>query len=453
MAFHWLDDSLSARAEQGLLRQRHCQQYEKDSIICINGEHYLNFSSNDYLGMRQHEGVLQSWVEGLAQFGGGSGASPLVTGHTQAHLALEAYIADGLNREAALLFNSGFAANQALCMALFPHMSHSNKSASAGHIIADKLMHASFLEGAQCVSDSAKLRRFKHNDLSHLESMLSNVCHSQLSDAVGNSDANQQDILIASEGVFSMDGDVAPCEGIAELAAKYNAWFMLDDAHGMGVLGENGFGTAEALNLSQQQVSIVMGTFGKAVGTAGAFIAGSQTLIDYLVNFSKHYVYSTAMPPAQAVATLYSLTHIASDTARRETLHNNIAYFRDSFQKRFGQTLNTSEKGDASIEITLGQSQSAIQPIIVGSPERAVALSEGLKQRGIWATAIRQPTVPKNQDRLRITLTSNHTSQDIDVLLDALELSLNNLALSETSEKRGSESAMCASDSVSKQEM
>ena len=453
MAFHWLDDSLSARAEQGLLRQRHCQQYEKDSIICINGEHYLNFSSNDYLGMRQHEGVLQSWVEGLAQFGGGSGASPLVTGHTQAHLALEAYIADGLNREAALLFNSGFAANQALCMALFPHMSHPNKSASAGHIIADKLMHASFLEGAQCVSDSAKLRRFKHNDLSHLESVLSNVCHSQLSDAVGNSDANQQDILIASEGVFSMDGDVAPCEGIAELAAKYNAWFMLDDAHGMGVLGENGFGTAEALNLSQQQAPIVMGTFGKAVGTAGAFIAGSQTLIDYLVNFSKHYVYSTAMPPAQAVATLYSLTHIASDTARRETLHNNIAYFRDSFQKRFGQTLNSSEKDKAPIEITLGQSQSAIQPIIVGSPERAIALSDGLKQRGIWATAIRQPTVPKNQDRLRITLTSNHTSQDIDVLLDALELSLNNFLLSETSVEKESDSAVSTPDTVSKKEM
>ena len=228
---------------------------------------------------------------------------------------------------------------------------------------------------------------------------------------------------------------------------------MLDDAHGMGVLGENGFGTAEALNLNQQQAPIVMGTFGKAVGTAGAFIAGSQTLIDYLVNFSKHYVYSTAMPPAQAVATLYSLTHIASDTARRETLHNNIAYFRDSFQKRFGQTLNTSEKGDASIEITLGQSQSAIQPIIVGSPERAVALSEGLKQRGIWATAIRQPTVPKNQDRLRITLTSNHTSQDIDVLLDALELSLNNSALSETAVEKESDSAVSTPDSVSKKEM
>ncbi|WP_334049226.1 aminotransferase class I/II-fold pyridoxal phosphate-dependent enzyme [Alteromonas gracilis] len=457
MAFNWLNDSLNARAKQGLLRQRHCQQYEKDSIICINGEHYLNFSSNDYLGMRQHEGVLQSWVEGLAQFGGGSGASPLVTGHTQAHLALEAYIADGLNREAALLFNSGFAANQALCMALFPHISHVKRGVSSGLIIADKLMHASFLEGAQCVSEIAKLRRFKHNDLSHLESLLSGACHNQVSDADRGSnaliDTNQQDILVASEGVFSMDGDVAPCQGIAELAAKYDAWFMLDDAHGMGVLGDNGFGTTEALNLSQQQVPIVMGTFGKAVGTAGAFIAGSQTLIDYLVNFSKHYVYSTAMPPAQAVATLYSLTHIASDTARRETLQTNITYFRESFQKRFGQTLNSSEKDKAPIEITLGQSQSAIQPIIVGSPERAIALSDGLKQRGIWATAIRQPTVPKNQDRLRITLTSNHTSQDIDVLLDALELSLNNFLLSETSVEKESDSAVSTPDSVSKKEM
>lgn len=466
MAFNWLEDSLSARAQQGLLRQRHCQQYEKDSIICINNEHYLNFSSNDYLGMRQHEGVLQSWVEGLAQFGGGSGASPLITGHTQAHLALEAYIADGLNREAALLFNSGFAANQALCMALFPHLSPSPKAATNGYIVADKLMHASFLEGAQCVSERAKLRRFKHNDLSHLESVLSTVCHkpgpieskNEGADSAANANilSTQQDILIASEGVFSMDGDVAPCKDMAEIAAKYNAWFMLDDAHGMGVLGDNGFGTVEALNLSQQQVPVVMGTFGKAVGTAGAFIAGSQTLIDYLVNFSKHYVYSTAMPPAQAVATLYSLTHIASDTARRQTLNNNIAYFRESFHKRFGQTLKVGAKNASSSEIALGSSQSAIQPIMVSSSQRAVALSEGLKQRGIWATAIRQPTVPKNQDRLRITLTANHTTQDINVLLDAFELSLNSLALSGLAAKRTEESAVSAvsdPDSVNKSEM
>ena len=482
MAFNWLEDSLSSRAHQGLLRQRHCQQYEKDSIICINGEHYLNFSSNDYLGMRQHEGVLQSWVEGLAQFGGGSGASPLVTGHTQAHLALEAYIADGLNREAALLFNSGFAANQALCMALFPHISHSNEGARAGYIIADKLMHASFLEGAQCVSESARLRRFKHNDLAHLESVINSACDKRV-DRIDTAyaantgyRANQRDILIASEGVFSMDGDVAPSKTIAELAAKYDAWFMLDDAHGMGVLGDNGFGTVEALNLSQQQVPIVMGTFGKAVGTAGAFIAGSQTLIDYLVNFSKHYVYSTAMPPAQAVATLYSLTHIASDKGRREILNSNIAYFRESFHKRFGQTLQSHQERSQSIsctekkrqngqtldvdkkrgeksQITLGQSQSAIQPIILGSPDRALALSEGLKQRGIWVTAIRQPTVPKNQDRLRVTLTANHTAQDIDVLIDALELSLKRLEETGSSIESSASAEIGVPDGTSKNEI
>ncbi len=415
MAFNWLADALTERADSGLLRQRQCQQYEKDNIICINGEHYLNFSSNDYLGMRHHESVLQAWVEGLAQFGAGSGASPLVTGHTQAHLALESYIADGLNREAALLFNSGFAANQALCMALFSKHARAFDNKQHANIFADKLMHASFLEGAMCVSDNAQLRRFKHNDTEHLSSLLQKGANS--------------DTLIVSEGVFSMDGDCAPSEEIAEIAQQHNAWFMLDDAHGMGVLGDNGFGTIEALGLTQAQVPIVMGTFGKAVGTAGAFIAGSQVLIDYLVNFAKHYVYSTAMPPAQAVATLYSMTHIATDNTRREKLNANIAHFREGFKAKFSSTSQTptSESNNHSVPnntLTLANSNSAIQPIIVGCPKRALALSESLKARGIWITAIRYPTVPKFQDRLRITLSSDHTTRDIDVMLDAIVLAV-----------------------------
>jgi 8-amino-7-oxononanoate synthase len=293
-------------------------------------------------------------------------------------------------------------------MALFSR--HTGKPASnskpQSHILADKLMHASFLEGAMCVGEQAQLRRFKHNDLAHLESLLQKRCNAE-----GN-----QDTLIVSEGVFSMDGDYAPSIEIAALAKQYNAWFMLDDAHGMGVLGENGFGSVEALGLTQEQVPIVMGTFGKAIGTAGAFIAGSQVLIDFLVNFAKHYVYSTAMPPAQAVATLYSLTHIASDRPRRDALTQNIMHFRDAFNAKFSGTT----------ALTLAGSNSAIQPIIVGCPKRAVALSEGLKRRGIWVTAIRYPTVPKNEDRLRVTLsanhTHNHTQQDIDVLLDAIAL-------------------------------
>ncbi len=418
MAFDWLEGRLSERAQQGYLRKRVCQQYEKDNIICIDGEHYLNFASNDYLGMRQHEGVLQSWVEGLAQFGGGSGASPLVTGHTQAHLALEAYIADGLNREAALLFNSGFAANQALCMALFNGATSQSSGAHlgidqatnnkhSGEIFADRLMHASFLEGA--MATKAKLRRFRHNDLAHLSNLLEKV------DNTSNSDK-----LVVTEGVFSMDGDSAPLRDMAGIAKQHNAWLMVDDAHGMGVLGENGLGSIEAQALSQSDAPIVMGTFGKAVGTAGAFITGSQALIDYLVNFAKHYVYSTAMPPAQAVATLYSLTHIAADSSRTDALNYNVAYFRERFSAQIGNDQN----GD----LILANSSSAIQPIIVGSPDRALALSDALKSRGIWIPAIRYPTVPKGEDRLRITLSATHTQQDIDVLVDAIALSMESIA-------------------------
>lgn len=403
MAFQWLAPTLQQRSEQGYLRQRQCQQYEKDNIICINDQHYLNFASNDYLGMRQHEGVLQNWVEGLAQFGGGSGASPLVTGHTQAHLALEAYIADGLNREAALLFNSGFAANQALCMALT-----GNKAAKVS-IFADKLMHASFLEAA--LMSEATVKRFGHNNMQHLDTLL------------GRDSAD--DKLIVSEGIFSMDGDTAPFDNLIARADSSKAWLMLDDAHGMGVMGRHGLGTVDALSLSQQQVPVVMGTFGKAIGTAGAFIAGSQVLIDYLVNFAKHYIYSTAMPPGQAVATLYSLTYLASDDSRQRQLKDNIAYFRQRFAAEFG--VKASDTGNSEA-LHLKPSHSAIQPVIVGSPQRAVALSEGLQARGIWVPAIRYPTVPKGEDRLRITLSATHCKQDIDVLIDALLLSFEGMS-------------------------
>ncbi len=391
MAFDWLEAQLSERAEQGYLRQRKCQQYEKDNIICINDTHYLNFSSNDYLGMRHHEGVLQAWVEGLAQFGAGSGASPLVTGHTQAHLALETYLADALDREAVLLFNSGFSANQAICQALF---------AQGGDILADRLMHASFLDGAS--SSKAQLRRFKHNDTSHLSSLFEKV--------------KSQDCLVATEGVFSMDGDSAPVREIAEITKANNSWLMLDDAHGFGVLGEHGLGTAELHNLSQSDVPILMGTFGKAIGTGGAFIAGSQTLIDYLVNYARHYIYSTAMPPSQAVATLFSISHIVNNGDARTKLHENIADFRERLSALIGQSSDS--------DLYLADSHSAIQPVIVGTPEKALALSEALAHRGIWVPAIRYPTVPKGEDRLRITLSATHTSKDIEILVDAIGLSL-----------------------------
>ncbi|MBU3022478.1 8-amino-7-oxononanoate synthase [Aestuariibacter sp. A3R04] len=380
MAFDFIHAGLQEKQEAGYLRERVCIEYEKDAIICINGEHYLNFASNDYLGMRQHHGVLQSWVEGLAQFGGGSGASPLVTGYTQAHCALESYLEEHLQREAVLLFNSGFAANQAICQALLK---------SDVQVFVDRYMHASFLDGV--MAGKAKFKRYNHNDKQQLSSLLA---------------ASSGDKLVATEGIFSMDGDAAPVRDMAEMCRQHDAWLMLDDAHGFGVFGDNGLGTVEQYQLSQQDAPLVMGTFGKAVGTAGAFVAGSQSLVEYLINHARHYIYSTSIPASQAVATLFSLTAISTGN-ERERLKSNIAFFREQVQQHGFDIL---------------PSESAIQPLIIGDPNKAMAFSAQLRQRGIWVPAIRYPTVPKGSDRLRITLSAQHVEKDISVLVDALAL-------------------------------
>lgn len=379
MAFERIAAALNERQEQGYLRRRRTVEQDHQGIITLDGQHYLNFASNDYLGMRQDQQVLQAWVEGLAAFGGGSGASPLVTGHSLAHQRLEDYLATGLNREAAILFNSGFAANQALCHALF---------SEPGNVLCDKFMHASFLEGA--MTSKARLRRFHHNDLGHLTQLLSKH--------------REDDTLVATESVFSMDGDCSPLQDIANRCRQSQSWLMVDEAHAVGVSGETGLGLVEQMSLTQQDVAIVMGTFGKAVGTAGAFIAGSRELIDYLVNFARHYVYSTALTPAQAHATLVSLQLIAQGQMR-SVLEENIEFF----------------KREAAIKgFTLSPSDSAIQPLIIGNPAGALAFSEALKKRGVWVPAIRYPTVPRHTDRLRITLSSIHSKTDIQALVDAL---------------------------------
>lgn len=386
MAFEFIQAELNKRSEAGLLRSRQCLDSSEGTLIEEAGAHYLNFSSNDYLGMRQSQDVLQSWVEGMSLYGAGSGASPLVTGYTKAHRELEEYLAAELGRDAVLLFNSGFAANQAICQALL------NKQC---HVVADKLIHASFIDGA--LASEARLHRFRHNDIAHLTSVL---------------DELSGDILLATEGVFSMDGDLGLISEILKTTSPHQTMLMLDDAHGFGVLGESGMGSVEEFSLNQQQLPVLMGTFGKAVGTAGAFVAGSQELIDYLINFSRHYIYSTAMPPAQAVATLTSI-QLLRDGKRQKVLKHNIATFRSLAQ----------ENG-----IPLMSSESPIQPVPIGEPNRAVRLSEKLKSLGIWVNAIRTPTVPKGTDRLRITITAEHTATEILALVDALSLSLSTLS-------------------------
>lgn len=382
MAFDFITTALNERRKQQLFRTRRVIDSNPGQMIEVEGQHYINFSSNDYLGMRQSTEVMQAWVDGISHYGGGSGASPLVTGYSSAHKQLEDFIATSLNREAVILFNSGFAANQALCQCLC------NKKST---IISDKLMHASFIDGA--LASEAEFKRFKHNDMTHLSHILTSA---------------KQDTLVATEGVFSMDGDAAPIEQMTSLCDSANTWLMVDDAHGFGVLGDTGMGTVQLHGLSQQQLPIVMATFGKAVGTAGAFIAGSQQLIDYICNFARHYIYSTAMPSAQAHATHASLLAL-KNTERRDILHTNITYFRQL----------ASEAG-----IPLGNSQSAIQPVIIGQPELCLITSKKLRELGLWVSAIRAPTVPKGTDRLRITLTAQHQSRDIECLVDALQMVL-----------------------------
>jgi 8-amino-7-oxononanoate synthase len=404
MAFDFIQAALAARHKDKLFRQITTLDSAVGALIEVDGQYYLNFSSNDYLGMRQSSAVMQGWVDGIGQFGGGSGASPLVTGHTQAHQALQDSLAQGLEREAVMLFNSGFAANQAVCQALFHTQPSVLGEKRDGYIVADKLMHASLLDGA--MSCDATLRRFAHNDFTHLHTQLNKI-----RGAESRSQVSAADILVVTEGVFSMDGDQGPLTELSALSKQHDAWLMVDDAHGFGVLGDTGMGALEQVGLNEKEVPILMATFGKAVGTAGAFVAGSQDLIDYLTNFAKHYIYSTAMPPAQAVATLVSLQAI-QQSDQRALLQENIQTFRHL----------ANEAG-----LTLSSSATAIQPIIIGCPAQTIALSQRLRKMGLWVSAIRSPTVPKGTDRLRITLSASHHKQDIHALVDGLTLAMGEL--------------------------
>ncbi|WP_438863080.1 8-amino-7-oxononanoate synthase [Neptunicella sp.] len=385
MAFEFISSALAKRRTNSLYRQRQAVIPCDDGRIEINGQRYVNFASNDYLGLAQSTELKTAWQNAICQYPAGSGASPLVTGYTHAHHTLENHLADYLGREAVLLFNSGFAANQAVCQSLM---------AGDGVIIADKLSHASLIDGA--LASNGKLQRYVHNDLAHLQRLIVSPHDNK---------------LVVTEGVFSMDGDAAPLTDISRLCTDNNAWLMVDDAHGFGVLGDKGMGSAELHDLSQSRLPILMATFGKAVGTAGAFVAGSQELIDYLLNTARHYIYSTHLPAAQAMATDASLTLIRSQVWRRHKLQENIGYFKTRA---------------AQLGIPLMPSDSAIQPVMIGHPQRALSISQVLQQQGLWLSAIRQPTVPKGTDRLRITLTASHQQTMLEQLLISLARALNN---------------------------
>lgn len=339
------------------------------------GQRYHNFSGNDYLGLSRHPALVEAWRQGAQRYGVGSGGSGHVTGFHQAHHQLEQTLAAWLGYPRALLFISGFSANQAVISALMQ---------KEDRIVADRLSHASLLEAASF--SPADLRRFHHNDVTSLQTLL------------GKLPGGQQ--LVVTEGVFSMDGDRAPLAEIA--AAKRNALLMVDDAHGIGVVGEAGRGSCAAANVKPD---ILVVTFGKAFGLSGAAVLCSDDLADYLLQFARHLIYSTAMPPAQAHALQTAVAVIQQADAQRATLYRHIAHFRREM---------------AAIPLRLADSDTAIQPIIVGDNQRTLQLAASLRERGLWVTAIRPPTVPAGSARLRITLTAAHSESDIDTLLEAL---------------------------------
>jgi len=377
-----LEAELAQRRADGLYRQRRIIDSPQGVETHIDGKTVLSFCSNDYLGLASHPEIRQAFVDAVAEYGVGSGAAHLINGHSRLHEDCELRLAEFTGRERALLFSTGYMANIAIASALLGRNDQ---------IYQDKLNHASLIDSAKL--SAAKLVRYRHNDLRQLEELLS----------TGRRDHRR---LVMTDAVFSMDGDCADVDTLSRIATEHGAWAMVDDAHGFGVLGARGAGLLEQLELNQQQVPILMATLGKAAGTAGAFVAGSEALIETLIQQARPYIYTTASPPALAAATLKSIDLIENETWRRDKLNQSIAFFRAQAE---------------CLDVELMPSHTPIQPLVIGDNRRTLQLSEALFEQGIHVTAIRPPTVPVGSARLRVTLSAAHEREHIDKLIKTLK--------------------------------
>ena len=371
MSEAWQQRLADARADR--------QQTERWRTRQVAKSNTLDFAGNDYLGLAQDPRVSEAQAAGAHRYGAGAGASHLVSGHLEVHDALEEALARWTGRERALLFSTGYMANLGVLQALADRHTA---------IFQDRLNHASLIDGAAL--SGARSRRFHHRDAIDLESLLarSECAHK----------------LVVSDGVFSMDGDIADIATLVEVSRQHNAWLMIDDAHGVGVLGDNGSGCVGS-TWNSTDVPILVGTLGKALGTAGAFVAGDAELIEHLIQFSRSYIYTTAQPPAIAAATLKALEIVQGEPERRDQLNANIAYFRHEALQ---------------LGLPLSESATPIQPLILGDETRTLSWALQLQQKSIQVGAIRPPTVPKGESRLRVTLSARHQHDDIDQLLAAL---------------------------------
>lgn len=376
-----ISKTLQHRREQHLYRSRRVVTKTNGHQVTINNKTLLSFCSNDYLGLSQHPEIRKALQDGVNQYGVGSGAAHLISGHSNAHHQLEEELADFVERPRALLFSTGYMANLGSVQALI---------GKSDAIFEDRLNHASLIDAG--LDSGARFHRYPHCDIDSLNSLLS------------KSKANKK--LVVTDGVFSMDGDLAPLKQLANCARQYKAWLMVDDAHGIGVMGKQGRGTINHFQLGTNDAPVLMATCGKAMGTFGAFVAGDQDLIEYLIQEARTYIYTTAFPPALAQATRKSIAIIKQDDWRREKLAELVNQFR---------------KGASQLGLKLTDSTTPIQPVILGDNKKTLNASQLLYDNGILVTAIRPPTVPANGARLRITFSAQHEPADIDLLLSHLE--------------------------------
>lgn len=384
-----LSSALNERRQQHLYRTRQTLETPQAVRIRIEGKEYLSFCSNDYLGLANHPEVINAFKEGLDRFGAGSGAAHLITGHSYAHEALEEDLADFTGRPRALLFSTGYMANLGIIDALTDHKSV---------VLEDRLNHASLLDGVRL--SGAKLVRYRHNDADSVQSKLE-----QSGDVFTR--------MIATDAVFSMDGDCADLKSLYTQAQQHDSWLLVDDAHGFGVMGSQGKGWCVDQLGTETKHTILMATLGKACGTFGAFVAGSEALIETLIQSARTFIYTTAPPPAQAWATRKALQILRDEQNRRDQLQSLIQYFRAAA----GQ-----------LSLPLMKSNTPIQPLLVKDTASVNKVSESLRRKHILVTAIRPPTVPEGTARLRVTFSAAHTIADIDQLLDALHSSFSELS-------------------------
>jgi len=377
-----LKAQLAEREQAGLYRRRQVIESPQGVEVELDGRRYLNFSSNDYLGLASHPQVIAAMAEGARQWGAGSGAAHLVSGHSLPHHALEEELAEFTARPRALLFSTGYMANLGVVSALLGR---------SDTVFEDRLNHASLIDAG--ILSRAKFIRYPHANVADLLARLT---------------AHQSGArLVVTDGVFSMDGDLAPLPALVQACQQTDASLMVDDAHGLGTIGEQGRGSLEYFKLDSAAVPILVGTLGKAFGTFGAFVAGSDALIESLIQLARSYVYTTALPPAVAEATRASLRLLQAESWRREKLQTLVKRFR---------------RGASELGLPLLDSFTPIQPLVLGDAARALSVSQRLRQEGFLISAIRPPTVPEGTTRLRITFSALHEEQHVDRLLEALDL-------------------------------